>query len=83
MKFIENGKLYDTEKSEFLCNFRNFGEIWRTENGTLFVISSTGWEDQENRQIMIFSTDQEYIKEELGKADAEKYIELFGEVEEA
>lgn len=76
MKEIINGKLYDTEKSEKICDIEITGHsLWRTAKGTLFLVNDV--------LIRISNTDQEKIKEILGKNNPEKYIELFGEVEEA
>lgn len=40
MKEIINGKLYDTEKSEKICDMKFAGHlIWRTAKGSLFLIN--------------------------------------------
>lgn len=76
MKSIIGQKLYDTEKSEKLCDSRIFGDsIWITSNGTLFLV--------DNICMRISSINQEAIKELLGKENPEKYIEMYGTVEKA
>lgn len=77
MKTIYKNKLYDTEKSENICNFRG-RSVYKTKNGTLFMI----YENYEMRQ-KIFSISQPEIRDFIGEHFPDKYIELFGEVEEA
>lgn len=76
MKQIINKKLYDTEKSEKICDVEYFPHsIWKTEKGRLFLV---------NELLMkIINTNQKSIKELLGRSNPEKYIELFGQIEEA
>lgn len=76
MKEIINGKLYDTDKSEKICYVEFTGHsIWRTSKGTLFLVNDI--------LFRISNTNQDAIKGLLGKENPEKYIELFGEPEEA
>lgn len=76
MKSIFNKKLYDTNKSEKLCNVGFSGySVWITSKGSLFLFNDI--------TMQICNTDQERIKDILGQENPEKYIELFGEVEEA
>lgn len=76
MKEIINGKLYDTEKSEKICDVNFTGHsIWRTRKGTLFLVN--------NILMRISNVNQDAIKSFLGKEDPEKYMKLFGEIEEA
>lgn len=76
MKEIIDGKLYNTDKSEKICNIGlSSHSIWRTAKGTLFLVNDT--------LMRISNTNQEVIKDLLGKENPEKYIELFGEPEEA
>ncbi len=76
MKEIINGKLYDTEKSEKICNVKFTGHsIWRTQKGTLFLLNDIC--------MQISNVHQETIKDLLGKENPQKYIELYGEIEEA
>lgn len=73
MKAIINGKLYDTEKSEMICDIGMTGSIWRTAKGNLFLLNDI--------TMRISNTNQEEIKDLLGGENPEKYIELFGEPE--
>lgn len=75
MKEIINGKLYDTKKSEKICDIEYFPHsIWRTAKGRLFLV---------NELLMkIISTNQKSLKQLLGRQSPEKYTELFGQVEE-
>ena len=77
MKAIINGLLYDTEKAEYLGEYQNkFHEangVYRTKNNRIFIETATGE----------FIIDEKEIKEIMGKYCPDKYIELFGEVEEA
>lgn len=76
MKTIFKGKLYDIDKSEKLCNVGFSGySVYRTNKGALFLFNDVA--------MQISNTDQEQIKDILGCENPEKYIELFGEVEEA
>ena len=76
MKEIIKGKLYDTEKSEKICNVSLTPySIWRTAKGNLFITNDLC--------MRISNTNQDTVKELLAKENPEKYIELYGEVEEA
>jgi len=76
MKAIINGKLYDTEKSEKICNVKFTGHsIWRTTKGTLFLFNDIC--------MQISNVNQDAIKDLLGKESPEKYIELYGGIDEA
>lgn len=78
MKSILDGKLYDTDKSENLCNFPNHS-IYRTKNGALFI--TYNGDDMPHGRISC--TDQEIVKAMIGQYCPDVYIELFGEPEEA
>lgn len=76
VKSIFNKKLYDTNKLEKLCNVGFSGySAWITSKGSLFLFNDI--------TMQICNTDQERIKDILGQENPEKYIELFGEVDEA
>lgn len=77
MKSIIGGKLYDTDKSEKLCDFSSHS-IYRTNNGTLFMTYS----DQKTTE-QISNVNQGKIKDLIGQHFPNDYIEIFGKVEEA
>lgn len=76
MKSIFNGKMYDTDKSENVCNIFNHS-VYRTNKEVLFTTCC-----YEKMGEQISSTNQEEIKSLIGRYCPETYIELFGEVEE-
>lgn len=75
MKKIVDGKMYDTDVSEeiYLDEMTN-RRIFQTKKGNYFLLYPNG--------EVVPKTEDE-IKEFLGLNDTEKYIALFGEVEEA
>lgn len=93
-KSIVCGKLYDTEKSTLISLTQDGRLLFITAKGNYF---SCGEEHsnyivpEENKILNIHEfiyTDirpetAEYAKENIGRYVPEKYIELFGEVEEA
>lgn len=81
MKAILDGKLYDTEKSEKLCDF-DYHTAYRTKNGTLFTVF-THFDENGKRKEIIDNKDQEKIKGAIGLNCPDIYIKIFGEVEEA
>lgn len=75
MKKIINGLLYNTQTSEIIyVDEMTNRKIFRTEKGNFFLFYPNG---------EIVPKTKEDIKEYLGLNDTEKYIELFGDVEEA
>ena len=75
MKKIINGKMYDTDTSEEIyLDEMNNRRIFQTKKGNYFLLYPNG--------KLVPKTEDE-IKEFLGNNDTNKYIELFGEVEEA
>jgi hypothetical protein len=82
MKKIINGKLYDSDKAQKICTVRSpslFGfdvtcDLYRTNNNNWFITSSAG-------QLLKVSLDE--VKKKLASQNVEKYIELFGSVDEA
>lgn len=75
MKKIINGLLYNTQNSEIIyVDEMTNRKIFRTEKGNFFLFYPNG---------EIVPKTKEDIKEYLGLNDTEKYIELFGDVEEA
>ena len=93
MRFIVNNKIYDTEKSELLCTFEKQWEIktlcsmmylsldtnlYRTVKGAYFL---TCREDYDRSCIEVINED--VAKVYLIHNNYDKYIEMFGELEEA
>jgi hypothetical protein len=75
MKKVVNGKLYDTDKSQKLFTDPMTKRIiYRTEKGSYFILYP-------NKELVPKTEDE--IKEYIGLHDADLYIRLFGEVEEA
>ena len=75
MKKIINGKMYDTDTcEEIYLDEMNNRRIFQTKKGNYFLLYPNG--------ELVPKTEDE-IKEFLGNNDTNKYIELFGEVEEA
>ena len=77
MKAIINGLLYDTEKADCIGTYKNkyldTSGVYRTKNNRVFVYTAEGE----------FIVEENQVKEIMGKYCPDKYIELFGEVEEA
>lgn len=75
MKRVIGNLLYDTDVSEliFSDNKKN-RKIYKTPNGNFFTLYATG--EIQPKSI-------EATKNYLGRYDVEKYIELFGEPQEA
>lgn len=93
-KAIINGKLYDTEKAEFLCPFKDGRILLKTKNGNYFScvqdIRSVNEEkiDEIVETVTISRYDlreetKEAVKGYMGIHELDLYIKLFGEVEEA
>lgn len=98
-KFIANGKLYSTERSEALLSFKdnytdksdNLRILFRTKNGNYFsAIFDEGWYINSDYEKILEHTyydmraeTAERAKELIGLYNPVKYIELFGRVEEA
>lgn len=75
MKKIINGLLYDTEVSTIIYTEQINNRIWyKTNKNNYFVFYRTG---------AIIPKTEEEVKDFLGKNDVDKYIELFGEVDNA
>lgn len=96
---IIDGKLYDTEKSDRICNCGMKSALFKTKSGNYFRCAVTLPYYYENKDFLsdiiqpvknkrviyhsITPITEEEVKNYLGCWDVEKYIELFGEVEEA
>lgn len=77
MRTIYKNKLYDTEKSENICNFHS-RSVYKTQNGTLFM-TYEGDTGEEKASCI----NQPEIRDFIGEHFPDIYIVLFGEVEEA
>lgn len=79
-KVVKEMKFFDTEKSKKICDIRNtFGnkvkEMYISRGGIIFVYNIFGQTlEVEN---------QEGAKADIAAKHPDKYIEIFGEVEEA
>ena len=75
MRKIVNGLVYDTEKSELIhTDFVKNRRLFRTKKGRFFMLYATG---------DITPKTDEAAMDYLAEHDVDKYMELFGEVEEA
>lgn len=93
-KAVVDGKLYDTEKSEFLSQADNGRTLWVTNKGNYFSCKAfpDEYTSPKNGRIEqhydtchydIRPETKEYAISNLGRYNVEKYIELFGQPEEA
>ncbi len=88
MKRIVKGKLYDTGKIEEIGivqrSISTMEHLCRTEKGAFFLWRRDHFDNNPDRDSTIHPIDEEEAKLWVAKfVSAEKYIELFGEVEEA
>lgn len=93
-KSIINGKLYDTEKAEFLCPFKDGRILLKTKKGNYFSCVQDIRSANEEKMDEIIETvtishydlreeTEETAKEYVGIREQDLYVKLFGEVEEA
>lgn len=98
MKKIINNKLYDTEKGEKIFNFRkrrktgNFGdynfyswfnvEVYKTKKNNYFFYGCIK-DSLDNKKEFLEVVSEKKVKDIMKELDPDKYIELFGEIEEA
>lgn len=95
LKFIVDGKLYDTEKANPLVITDNRRILFVTRKGNYFSCGImydhySGVDEKMNYQE-IYETSffdlrvetEEYAKYNIGKNDYDMYVKMFGEVEEA
>lgn len=93
-KDIINGKLYDTEKAEFLCPFKDGRILLKTKKGNYFSCVQDIRSANEEKVDEIVETvkishcglreeTEEAVKGYMGIRELDLYIKLFGEVEEA
>lgn len=93
-KAIINGKLYDTEKAEFLCPFKGGRILLKTKKGNYFSCVQVIKSASEEKMDEIIETvtishyglreeTEEEVKGYMGIHELDLYIKLFGEVEES
>lgn len=93
-KTIIDNKLYDTEKAEFISPTVDNRILFVTKKGNYFSCDTSDYHYTECEEDKIFNVSEtvyhdiraepiEYAMSNIGKYQPEKYIELFGEVEEA
>lgn len=81
MKQIINNVLYDTEKAEKIVDYWSGyckRELYKGGRGYFSVV----W-DYFGTKYNIEPKDEDFVKALLGKINIDKYIELFGEPEQA
>ena len=83
MKFIKEGKVYDTEKSKLIYKIRghypiNEKRIFKTRKGAYFCV-----DERYDENIIAYSMLETEVIDFIAKNDYEKCIEIFGELEEA
>lgn len=75
MKKIIDGKMYDTSTAELIFVVEDSNRKWyKTKKGNYFLLYPNG---------EIIAKTEDEVKEFLGEKSIEKYIQLFGEVEDA
>ena len=75
MKRIVDGKLYNTDTADLIyTDYSSKRRYYKTQKGAFFVLYATG---------EIQPRTEDSMRDFLGSVDIEKYIEVFGEVEEA
>lgn len=96
-KMIADGKLYNTETAEYITWFIDKNEesrlLFQTKNGNYFSVKTTVEQYKRNGDSVQYVYNEIYCdlrpetderaKELIGLYNVDKYIELFGEVEEA
>ena len=93
-KAIINEKLYDTQKADFLCLFKDGRILLKTKNGNYFSCVQDIKSVSEERMDEIVETvtvshydlreeTKASVKNYIGIHEQDLYIKMFGEVEEA
>lgn len=78
MKQIIEGKLYDTDKMTEIYSAEFPGPtFWKSKKGTYI---RKGFGSLDDNYLSVVTED--YFKAYLARTDIDKYIELYGEVEE-
>lgn len=93
MRFIVNKKIYDTDKADLLCTFYKHWtaktllgnpvrktNLYKTTKGAYFLTSSI---NDAGYNYVIEVINEEEAKNYLMHNGYDKYVELFGELEEA
>ncbi len=94
MRFIVNKKIYDTEKAELICEaqrewiestilgdmrFKKHSKLYKTQKGQFFFVAKT---DYGNQIKLIKLVNENATKSFIMRTDCEKYVDLYGELEE-
>ncbi|MCI8378586.1 MAG: hypothetical protein HFH72_08720 [Lachnospiraceae bacterium] len=93
-KTIIDNKLYDTEKAEFISPTVDHRILFVTKKGDYFSCQTADYDHMEQEENNTYSISEtayydikpetiEYAMSNIGRYQPEKYIEMFGEVEEA
>lgn len=93
-KAIINNKMYDTEKAESVVSFRRRVDMGPVISGsqihwtpmhdcTLYKTAKGSYFDHDEDTGTITPRDETWAKDLIRRLYPDKYIELFGEVEEA
>lgn len=93
-KAIIDGKLYDTEKASIVSTTKDNRILFVTQKGNYFSCATYNYDYAKTGENEIFYISAiaysdirpepiEYAMTNIGKYAPDKYIELFGEVEEA
>lgn len=89
-KSVVGGKLYDTETAEYIAKLEDGRILFETQFGNYFTCRSMvddyrGVDSYVCVDVYgdIKPETREFAKEIIGRCDVEKYIELFGEPEQA
>lgn len=93
-KAIINGKLYDTEKAEKVVSFRRRVDMGPIYSGSeihytplhdidIYKTAKGNYFEHDVDKGTITTTDEDEVKDIIRRLYPDKYIELFGEVEEA
>lgn len=90
IRTVIDGKLYDTEKSEYMSIIDEERLLFKTPNGNYFSCdtkySNTIMAYERILSVYYYDIEPESIeraKDAIGRYDVDKYIELFGEPEPA
>lgn len=80
MKAIINGLMYDTDKATVLHHGEGYA-LYMTAKGAFFIVYRGSGDNDTSSIIEIPPIDQ--VLEMLGKYQPDKYIYIFGDVEDA
>lgn len=89
MKWIIDGKLYNTETAKEVCRYNKIGhpQLCYSESGIpwdyiLYVTKNGQYFEFYKRKKEIKLVDNSFVKALLAKIDTDLYAKLFGKVEE-